>query len=68
MRDHRHRPTQHRTDYLPYPPYRPTPPTAVTLALAVVPLAGMYLLTHPAVAATFLVAASVVAGALVRRD
>lgn len=64
MRHYRHRPTQHRTDYQ---TLRPAPPAAATAALAVVPLAAMYLLTHPAVAATFLVAATMVAGTLARR-
>lgn len=58
MRHHPRRPTHSRTDYQ---THRPAPPAAATLALAVAPLAVMYLLTHPAVAATLVVAAAFVA-------
>ena len=64
MQHHRRRQTQHRTAYQ---THRPAPPATLTLAMAVAPVVAMYLLTHPAVAATFLVAATLVAGTLARR-
>lgn len=65
MQHHRRTPTQHRTAYQ---THHPAPPTAVTAILAALPLAAMYLLTHPAVAATMLVAASLMAGTMVRTN
>lgn len=58
MTHDRHAPT-YRTDYR---THRPAPAVTVSLAFAALPLAVVYLLAHPAVAATAFVAVAMVAG------
>lgn len=55
-----HRQTYRRTAY---PTNRPAPPAAATLLMALAPLAAMYLLAHPAVLATIVVATTVATAA-----
>ena len=63
MPHQRRRPTDSRTDYQ---TYRPAPPAAPTLVMAALPLVAAYLLTHPVVVTTLVVATTLASAALRR--